>query len=199
MSLVKDAARVFWFLTDWEFRVGIIGIADWVEREQVFEWLLDNEATQNADPRGAVGREREERRLPQESPPEEESTQEPSGPAQGHNEEENPPLQFIPAGLPHRWLFTKDDPDFYPSVPHGHLNNKTNSWPKLNPYTGRAFSSKDVEDSTYRLQKRDMIELWNDAKFRRHALETITWYRERFPYYRFPVRNPLKLPRWKRR
>jgi hypothetical protein len=188
-----EARYAYWFLTDWEFDFSLIGISEYIEREEVFAWLVDDEAINAADPRGEAQAEEQERRIE----PRNESDQGEIG--KTPPEAENPLLEFIPTGLSNRWCFTKDDPDFYPSVPHGHLNQKTNAWPKLNPYTGRAFSTKDIEATAYRLQKREMIQLWNDSKFRQHALETIVWYEATFPYYKFPVRNPCRLPHWRRR
>lgn len=207
MPLVQDAAYAYWFLTDLEFEIGVIGIADYVERREVFEWLMaDSGPAALRDPRGAPGHEQEERPLPEAALPEAPDR----GPrdravgavvegADQNEGDEDPFIEFIPGVLRSRWCFTKNDDDSYPSVPHGHLNVKTNAWPKLNPYTGRAFSAKDVENAALRLQKQEMIDLWNDRGFRTHALETIAWYKESHPYYEFPVRNPFKLPRWRRR
>jgi hypothetical protein len=202
MPLVKEVAYVYWFLTDLEFEIGTIGIADYLERREVFGWLMaDADPAALRDPRGAPGHEQEER------PPPEAAEREPRdravgavGEGAGQNDGADEPfIEFIPGVLRNRWCFTKNDDDSYPSVPHGHLNAKTNPWPKLSPYTGRAFSAKDVENAALRLQKQEMIDLWNDRSFRTHALETIAWYRESHPYYVFPVRNPLRLPRWRRK
>jgi hypothetical protein len=70
-----------------------------------------------------------------------------------------------PADRPHlvmltKWVFTAGDPDCYPSVPHEHFQKKTNSWPKLNPYTGRVFSAPHEEDKARRLTKEEMQILW---------------------------------------
>lgn len=193
IQLSVDATYVYWFLTDWEFDFGIIGISEYIEREEVFAWLVEDEAVSDGDPRGEAHVEEQERRAELGD----ESGQREVGKAP--QETEDPLLEFTPTGLSKRWCFTKDDTDFYPSVPHGHLNHKTNAWPKLNPYTGRAFSAKNVESTTYRLQKREMIQLWNDSKFRQHALETIVWYKATFPYYNFHVKSPFRLPHWQRR
>ena len=196
-ELLEDAVYTYCFLTEWEFDVGIIGISEYEERADVLDWLINypHRAT-STDPRGEAET-NEDSSFPIEPLPE-------GNTGQGDNnqrrpdEEENPSRELIPIGLRQRWAFTKNDADCYPSVPHGHLNEKTNAWPKLNPYTGQAFSKKDSEDMYYRLKKQEMIILWNDDKFRLHALETIAWYSTINPCYRFPVSNPLRLPRKRR-
>jgi hypothetical protein len=202
MPLVKDATCAYWFLTNLEFEIGIIGIADYVERQEVFRWLVADAGTAALrDPRSAPGHDQEERPLP-EAPDRGPRDWEVGAVVEGANQNacnEDQFIQFIPRVLQHRWCFTKNDDDSYPSVPHGHFHDKTNAWPKLNPYTGRAFSAKNVENDALRLQKKEMINLWNDRGFRIHALETIAWYKESHPYYEFPVRNPFRLPRWSMR
>ena len=94
------------------------------------------------------------------------------------------------------WVFTKSDPDSYPSVPHGHYKSQNNKWPKLNPYTGRVFSGKHLEDRSKRLSKRQMNILWSSEKLKTFCREMIVWYQEQFPYYDFPVRRPLRMPKW---
>ncbi|WP_408891526.1 hypothetical protein ACJ2CR_18885 [Myxococcus faecalis] len=210
-ELTEEGADTFWFLTNWEFDLGLIGLAEYEERYEVLQWLSKRDPNTGGGPsddprgdsKGAADSPRSEERVERS---EEEAvrkeaagagTQQPSAAAQ--QSDENPPLQLIPHGLRERWCFTKNDADSYPSVPHGHLNDKNNSWPKLNPYSGRAFAAKDSEDTKYRLQRWEMIRLWNSREFRRHALETIVWYQETYPYYEFPVPTPRRLPRWRRR
>lgn len=100
-------------------------------------------------------------------------------------------LEFLCLGL---WVFTKSDPDSYPSVPHGHFKSQNNKWPKLNPYTGRVFTSKHQEDRQQRLTKEQMKTIWSDEKFKSFCREMIIWYQEKFPYYDFPVRRPYRMP-----
>lgn len=102
-------------------------------------------------------------------------------------------LEFLCLGT---WVFTKSDPDPYPSVPHGHYKNKDRRWPKLNPYTGRVYSSKHSEDSSKRLTKNQMRIIWRDESFRSFCREIVIWYQEQFPYLNFPVRSPLRMPIW---
>jgi len=102
-------------------------------------------------------------------------------------------IKFVCLGV---WVFTKADCDSYPSVPHGHYKNQNTNWPKLNPYTGRVFHSKHQEDTSRRLTKKKMKKIWNDEKFKSFCREMIVWYQEQFPHFEFPVRNPLRMPRW---
>lgn len=198
MHLEREASIVFWFISDVEYSLGVISLADIQDRAEVYAWLLDPGAGgASVDPRDG-----ESPGESNESPPQDESTETatPAIPSSGTGgKAEDPPLQFLPAGLRSRWCFTKNDADFYPSVPHGHLNDKNNSWPKLNPYTGRAYAAKEKEKSSLRLTRDEMISLWNNQHFRKHALETIAWYSETYPRYHFPVPKPFHLPKWRRR
>ena len=94
------------------------------------------------------------------------------------------------------WVFTKSDPDPYPSVPHGHLKSQNRKWPKLNPHTGRVFLRKYREDVSKRLSKHQMRAIWRDDEFKSFCREIVVWYLEEYPNYRFPVSRPLKMPRW---
>lgn len=102
-------------------------------------------------------------------------------------------LEFLCLGV---WVFTKADPDPYPSIPHGHYKNQNNKWPKLNPYTGRVFNSKQQEAKSERLSKEQMQIIWRDEKFKSFCREMIVWYREQFSSYKFPVRSPSRMPKW---
>lgn len=102
-------------------------------------------------------------------------------------------IEFLCLGV---WVFTKSDLDSYPSIPHGHSRSQNKKWPKLNPYTGRVFVSKYQEDEKQRLSKIQMRNIWSDEKFKSFCREMIVWYQEKFPYYEFPVRRPLRMPRW---
>lgn len=81
-------------------------------------------------------------------------------------------------------------------MPHGHYQHQNVKWPKLNPYTGRVFSSKHQEDNSQRLSKKDMTIIWSDESFKSFCREMIVWYQEQFPYHEFPVRRPLRFPIW---
>ncbi|MBN9685900.1 MULTISPECIES: hypothetical protein [unclassified Corallococcus] len=209
-ELTKEGADTFWFLTNWEFDSGLIGLAEHQERYNILQWLSMRDPSagggQGDDPRGDLRGSADSSR-PEEQVERSDSTavrekaagagiQQPA--AVARQLDANPPLQLIPPELSERWCFTKNDADFYPSVPHGHLNDKTNPWPKLNPYSGRAFAAKDSEDKRHRLERREMIALWNSRSFRSHALDTIVWYQATYAYHRFPVVNPRRLPRKRR-
>ena len=193
MSLNADVRDTYILFSELEFELGIINIVELEERSGVLRWLLETSGDL-PDPRGGDTDHLEDI----EQKPDTEQTKaggsEPS-------DEETPPLHFIPRGLKKKWIFTIGDTDFYPSIPHGHLNDPKRSWPKLNPYTGRAFKGSNDEDLSLRLSRTEMCDLWNDQKFRIHALKTIAWYHQAFPSHRFPV--PLgeifDLPRWRRR
>lgn len=107
--------------------------------------------------------------------------------------DENRPMCIYLLGV---WVFTKSDPDSYPSIPHGHFKNQNRKWPKLNPYNGCVFTSKNQEDKSKRLKKTDMKRIWTDEKFKSFCREMIVWYIEQFPCYSFPVPRPLRFPRW---
>jgi hypothetical protein len=191
--LLKVSAEDFYTISMREYHLRLIGISDLLERLEVLRWLIDSgDAT---DPRPTFNH-KETRRQPEDS-----------GDYEGRrirtvhtSDDEVWHLQFLPRGLSNPWIFTKGDPDPYPSVPHGHLNHKNQQWPKLNPYSGRAFIQKDLEQSDLRLKRDDMISLWNDKDFRKHALDQIGWYQKTFPYHKFSVSQEKvdKLPKWRR-
>lgn len=105
--------------------------------------------------------------------------------------DENRTLHFVAL---HVWCFTGSDPDSYPSVPHGHHQSANNPWPKLNPYTGRVFSSKGKENSSMLLSKKDLEKLWGDVKFRNFCRKHILWYLQAHSHYKFPVSHPFRFP-----
>jgi len=89
------------------------------------------------------------------------------------------------------WLFHQYDCDPRPSVPHGHYESQ--SYPKLDPYTGWIWI--DRSNSTKRVAKQDTAELWNDPKFRKFAYRAIGWYMNEFPNFNWRVKHPLRLPK----
>ena len=101
-------------------------------------------------------------------------------------------IDFVCLGI---WVFTKSDPDSYPSVPHGHFRNQNAPWPKLDPYTGRVFTNKHQENIKMRLTKKQFNIIWTDEKFKSFCREMIVWYLEKYPYHVFPVRRPLRMPK----
>lgn len=169
---------------------GLIGISEFVERCEVARWLQDP-TPGLADPRD-----------PEAGDPdrEEEVGEAPEGQAvtvrTGDPSDPDDPgyLQFLFM----KWVFTKADPDPYPSTPHGHWQNQNRKWPKLNPYTGRAYSAKEQEDKSQRLSRSQLRMLWGDEAFRDFCRGHLVWYREKFRFHRFPVPDAdlLRFPWW---
>lgn len=88
------------------------------------------------------------------------------------------------------WVFHQYDPDFHPSIPHGHFKGK--SQPKLDSYLGWVYQgSKQIK----RLSRDLIVDLWNDEEFRTFAQIAIEWYMHEFPSYNWRVSNPMMLPR----
>lgn len=177
------------FLAELSWELGLIGIDEFEERIDVAFWLSD-EGHKRQDPRQS---DTEEATLKDDfnSPLSGDDDRLIASKRPQENEEDF--LAFIAWKT---WYFTGSDPDSYPSVPHGHYQSATNRWPKLNPYTGRVFSQKNKEDNSKRLSKNEMQQLWRDFDFRNFCRAHILWYMQKHGQYRFPVRNPLKLPRW---
>ncbi len=77
-----------------------------------------------------------------------------------------------------KWVFKLSDPDPYPSVPHGHYQNKP--WPKLDPYTGRVFKGKSQED--YKISKKELEKIWKNNQFKEFCNEQVKHYMETHAY-----------------
>ena len=109
------------------------------------------------------------------------------------DEDEPPILQLLPAastGLSN-WNFHQADPDYFPSIPHGHWQGRDQ--PKLDPYTGWIYRGSK---QTTREDRKKIVALWSDDKFRKFARAAIDYYLEAFPSYTgWRVRNPRRLPR----
>lgn len=92
------------------------------------------------------------------------------------------------AGKFTRWLFRVGDPDFFPSIPHGH--SISNSKVKLDCYLGYFYNTY-IADVKKRLIGRESrqytIDLWNNDSFRTLAITSIDWYLDRFPSYHWRV------------
>ncbi len=99
-------------------------------------------------------------------------------------------LQFISkkVGLKD-WIFNPYDRDFHPSIPHGHHKEKML---KLDSYLGWVYQKTRQVD---RLDRRKIIDLWNDEEFRDIAIKSINWYIDNYPRYKWRVDNPKKIPR----
>ena len=172
---------------------GLIGISEYHERIRVAWWLGDDNI---ADPR-LTGEDVPDAEVVPE--PEEASNYEvivrprntASESAGGIKPDDD--LEFIFMA----WKFTGADPDPFPAVPHGHLNSANRTWPKLNPYTGWAFKDPRNEAKAHNLSKKQLIILWGNKNFRAFCRERVVWYMETFPRYRFPVVNPLRMPRYR--
>ncbi|WP_335901491.1 hypothetical protein ACOI2Q_07030 [Shewanella algae] len=172
-------------LAELHFEFGLIGRDELNERISVALWLNEELLSDVIDPRN-------ENSEGDESHYDEIEGKE-AGVTVSLKENSDDWIEFLFNGV---WVFTKADADSYPSVPHGHFQSQTRKWPKLNPYTGRVFSSKHQEDTSKRLSKKQMRLLWRDEKFRSFCREMIVWYRETHKSYRFPVSNPCRLPIW---
>lgn len=177
-------------LAEMHHRFGLIGISDLKERLQIAAWLADD-TDQLPDPRLVEGDEGE---------PEREDDAGPGAPGvttrQGTPRGPDDPgyLEFLFMG----WVFTKADPDPYPSTPHGHWGDKNRKWPKLDPYRGCVFVKKDQEDRSQRLGKSEMRLLWRDESFKDFCRGHLVWYMEKFPHHAFrvPGDRVLIFPRW---
>lgn len=177
-------------LAELHHRFGLIGIDEYEERCRIAAWLYDD-AGKRLDPRNTSGEGSEQR---------DESESQSNGGAvtirQGDANDPNDPgyLSFLFCG----WVFTKADPDPYPSTPHGHWQSQNNKWPKLDPYNGRVFGAKHNEDTSRRLTKSQMKILWNDEKFKDFCRGHLIWYVEEFPHHVFRVGRDrlLRFPRW---
>ena len=180
------------FFADVSLDFGLIGIDEYRERIQVALWLSEDGENTREDPRLPVteGRKSDEDRGDLGTNYAMNSQR--SG-TSIDNTEQPRILEFIGLSV---WYFTGSDPDSYPSVPHGHYQSAKRPWPKLNPYIGRVFSSKHQEDLSSRLTKKEMRNLWSDESFKDYCRKHIMWYMESHAYYNFPVRHPLRLPRW---
>jgi len=178
-------------LANISFNLGIIGHSEYQERIDVAFWLADEDNKEH-DPRiisdtASNGHHNESER---------EVNGEDCEVIIGEDRKsilDKPDWMYLVAFK--KWYFTKSDPDAYPSIPHGHLHSATRKWPKLNPYTGRAFKAKHSEDKSLRLTKMEMKILWRTEAFRDFCRSHILWYMEAYPLHSFPVRNPLRFPR----
>ncbi|WP_447062568.1 hypothetical protein [Vibrio alginolyticus] len=177
-------------LARFHYELGMIGHDEYKERIEVALWLSDH-GKASADPRLDSDEDiqdenhelNEDERVPVRIRSSTEKT----------CDERDNWLEIVCLGF---WVFTKADPDSYPSIPHGHYKSQNRPWPKLNPYTGRVFSSKHQEDKSQRLSKKEMRNIWRDERFKSFCREMIVWYQEQFPYFEFDVTRPLRMPKW---
>jgi hypothetical protein len=186
----KMSLQTLLTLAEMHHGFGLIGIDEYEERCRVAWWLYGH-AVERSDPR-EVGSEERERENDEELA---------SGDAAAAVLEGNPNDPADPGYLQllfNGWIFTKADPDPYPSTPHGHWRSPDSKWPKLDPYNGRVFVAKHCEDMSRRLNRIDMRILWSDERFKDFCRGHLVWYRENFPYHTFRVRPSrlLRLPHW---
>jgi len=177
------------------YEVGIIDYDEFNERIGIALWLSDELEDSDMDPRvdseeESISNEMEESDGYDSSKPV--TTTIIDGENKSRKNDKNW-IEFLCLGI---WVFTKSDPDSYPSVPHGHYRSQNRKWPKLNPYTGRVFTSKHQENKSQRLSKKKMKDIWSDEKFKSFCREMIVWYQEQFSYYELSVRRPLRMPKW---
>ena len=89
------------------------------------------------------------------------------------------------------WEFHQYDDDYFPSIPHGHWNNRNQ--PKLDPYQGWVYQGSKQQR---REPKKNIIALWNDRQFREFTQVAIDYYLTHHPSYGgWRVPNPGRLPR----
>lgn len=179
-------------LSDISFMAGVIGFFEYYERYEIADWLEDS-TDQLPDPRGAINDGEVFSQIKEFS--DESNADAPGNRVAGAD---NEPPEWLELLMLNQWMFTIGDRDCYPSVPHGHFKAKTNEWPKLNPYTGRVFVAGHKEDSAKRLNKKEMIDLWNNTKFVERCREQVLWYSDFAPAYQFPRarRGKLIFPKW---
>jgi hypothetical protein len=172
-------------LAELSYEFGLIGVDEFHERFQVAQWL-ESEDSDAIDPRvPIVVIERSEDIITPDTKI-----------LKAHVKDESEEPDWLEFLFDSKWYFTISDPDPYPSTPHGHLSNPNKPWPKLNPYTGRAFKEKHQEDTSLRLSKNKMRLLWRDSKFKSFCRDHILWYMEGYPHHVFPVKYPFRFPRW---
>lgn len=94
------------------------------------------------------------------------------------------------------WIFTKQDPGPYPSIPYAHKSNQNNSWPKLNPFTGRVFEKKAIEECSKRLTKEEMKKLWDNDIFLQFCINYLKWYSTLYLKHKFPVKHMFLFSKW---
>lgn len=182
-------------LSDLSYQAGVIGLAEYVERQSIADWLSAS-GSGLPDPRSRSNEEGEHSE-------ERETSLDDIGSAgigiSGNGEDPDDQKHWPQFLAFNRWMFTVGDRDCYPSVPHGHIHKKTNEWPKLNPYTGRAFSDVHQEDVGSRLSKAQMKLLWNDSGFVELCRKQVLWYSDFAPAYGFPRARygKFQFPRWR--
>ena len=181
--------KTLFVLAEFSLALGLIDISEYAERRNIARWLADDDVS-SIDPRESNPGEVEEAARTDERVPLDRETVRLLGTGRVNDPDW---LAFV---VLNKWYFTRSDPDPYPSTLHGHLQSASRPWPKLNPYTGRAFKAKHQEEASLRLTKHEMRELWQTEAFRDFCRSHILWYSEAHPHYAFNVSHPLRFPRW---
>ena len=193
--LSHDAAKIYFDASEAAFRLGAISHEQLLHRLAALAILCrpDEPVSQMAgrrlreSPAAIVDDWLEVRDSPEPTP----SGDAPPAPQTRHNDD--PILHFIPGpgtGLS-VWVFHPYDPDYFPSIPHGHFNGQPQ--PKLDAYLGWVYqSARQIR----REPRASIVALWNDAAFRAVAAAAINYYLTSHPQYSgWRVRNPRRLPR----
>lgn len=91
------------------------------------------------------------------------------------------------------WDFHQNDEDWFPSVPHGHNEEKGR---KLDAYLGWTWTTTKKSQCTGRVPRKAIIDLWNHDPFRELAAKAIDFYLTHFPNYSgWKTKTPRTLPR----
>lgn len=91
------------------------------------------------------------------------------------------------------WELKISDPDFFPSIPHGHLRAARDI--RLDVYRGLTFNRAKGERPEARERRQFIVALWNDNSFRDFATRAIRHFMLQKPGHCWRVPNPLRLPR----
>lgn len=202
MHIDDAGAYTYLLLTERSLDLGHIGLGEYLHRIACLRELLDpsnpvaqfltapppSEFEQLAGwPEGEVAR-----------PPAESKGGEPTSGEQGSESPQPPWLLFITTAgcLGDVWTFKAGDPDFFPSVPHGHLRSKYHV--KLDSYRGFTWDTKNGTNLC-RESKAFIGALWSDPKFRVMAVSAVQhfcWMNPRFNWFsQRGILNPMRFPR----
>lgn len=174
-------------LADLHHQFGLIDASEHRERFAIARWISSDEV-EDQDPRDPIVK------VESSEDASTESVVKRGSEARSPSRPDEPEwLEFLAFN---KWVFTRSDPDPYPSTPHGHLHDSNRAWPKLNPYTGRVFKAKHQEEASLRLSKHQMRTLWGTQEFRDYCRSHVVWYMEAHSHHGFGVRYPLRFPRW---
>ena len=102
-------------------------------------------------------------------------------------------LTKMPGILKSNWEFHKSDADYWPSVPHAHL--EIDHGIKLDAYRGNTYNTNNNNKELKRESKQYIASLWNDEKFRKHSIETINYFINNNPDFRWFEQRGIIFPR----